>query len=156
MPPIHKLLLVFAYFVLPASVSAQKENPKKIIVVTNDKDTLQGTIAYPHKFKFYKKILIKNKNNDQKIIYSKNIKSFTIQEEDKIVYYKTLLIEADYSQKDIDRLSDSPAVEWVKDTVFAQLLFQGAKNFYVYTDNIVFKEHFLIETSEGVGVDLIN
>jgi hypothetical protein len=153
---IYRLLLIFIYFVFPTLVLAQRAHAKKIILITNTNDTLQGTIAYPHKFKFYKKILIKDKNNIQKVIDSKNVKSFTIQEEDKTVYYKTLFIEADYSETNISRLSDTPDVELVKDTVFAQLLFQGVKNLYVYMDNFVFKEHFLIETSEGVGVDLIN
>ncbi|MEO6903291.1 MAG: outer membrane beta-barrel protein [Bacteroidia bacterium] len=85
-----------------------------------------------------------------------DIKAFELKAEDQNIYFKKLLINADYSEVNLSTLSYKPLIELIKDSVFAKLLINGKKNLYFFVDPYVFKEHYLIETENGIATDLVN
>lgn len=149
------LVTCFLCFIFNTTTSAQRN--LEITVITKNNDSIKGLIPAKNRFKFYKSLTIKAKtDNALQVYYPKDIQSFTIKTDDQLLYFKTLIIEADYSADDLTNLSDSPKIELTKDIVFAQLLLKGKKSTYYYVDNVVFKDHYVIETEEGKAIDLVN
>lgn len=156
-PFIFKSILAISLlsFIFTTTTSAQRN--LEITVITKNNDSIHGLIPAKNRFKFYKSLAIKaKKDNTLHVYYPNDIQSFTIKTEDQLLYFKTLIIEAEYSADDLTNLSDSPKIELTKDTVFAQLLLKGKKSTYYYEDNVVFKDHYVIETEEGKTIDLVN
>jgi hypothetical protein len=124
---------------------------------TTTGDSIQGFISYKNKFKTFKRIVIKNKTTGLTKVYTPvSIGSFTIQLDDRKIFFKSLITQADYSSDITEKLSKSPKLELTTDTIFAQVLLLGARNLYHYIDDKAFKSHYLIETERGRAVDLIN
>lgn len=155
---IRFLLFPLITFVLLSSEAITAQNSyQEITAITANGDSITGLIPYKNKFKTFKRILITDKTTGiSKPFYPSDIKSFTIHLEDQTIYFKTFITQADYSYDEYDKLSNSPKISLVKDTVFAQLLLSGSKSLYFYTDDKAFKDHYLIPTSETEGVSLVN
>jgi hypothetical protein len=134
-----------------------QNNWKEITIITANGDSLTGEIAIRIKFKSYKSLAVRNTKTKIITVYKpREIRSFTIKGEEQDLYFKTLQLEADYSSTDLSMLEQSPIVTLVKDTVFAQLLEAGEQKLYCYKDDKAYKKHYVIETSDGKAIDLVN
>ncbi|MES1181233.1 MAG: hypothetical protein ABUL44_00405 [Flavobacterium sp.] len=148
-------LLTFVSILFFSTLHAQN-NWKKITITVNG-DSLNGEIAIRIKFKSFKSLAVRNKETGITTVYKpKEIRSFTIKVEEQDLYFKTLQLEADHSSTDLSMLEQTPIVTLVKDTVFAQLLEEGEKKLYSYKDDKAYKKHYVIETTDGQAIDLIN
>lgn len=154
-------------FLILISVSASingltaQNNRKEIMLLDKNGATTQGTIAFKNKLKSYKSISVKDKVTGITKMYGpQDLTSFSIVVDNQTLYFKPMITEGDYaaekSSDPLPNLDNSSRAELTKDTVFAQLLVQGKKNMYRYTDNKVYNEHYLIETDPGKGITLVN
>jgi hypothetical protein len=142
-----------------SELSAQKQNSdwKEITIIKKNNDTIHGSIFYKHRFKSYNSLSVKTKGETiSKFYHPRDVSSFIIKTDEETLFFKTLITDADYSTTDVAKLTTSPKTELVHDTVFGQLLLQGARSVYYYQDDKVFKDHFLIETTDGKATDLVN
>jgi hypothetical protein len=151
---------IFTYLVvgvLQFQVQAQSSIDKPITLLTRTNDTLHGYIAFKDKFKTYQGVLVKLNNETVSRLYRPaDVQSFTIQNGEETLMFETVITDADYSFDELFKLSASPKAELVHDTVFAQLLLQGPRNVYFFIDPVAYKEHYLIGTAQGQGIDLLN
>ena len=141
-------------FIFCNHLFSQKNN-WQITLITKSADSIQGTIYYKNKFKTYHGITVKT-NNVSHLYLPKDILSFTITENDQTLYFKSLVVDADYSPVELSKLSFSPKIELTKDTVFAQLLLRGNRSVYFYIDKFTSKNHYVLVEENGKATDLIH
>jgi hypothetical protein len=153
-----KTLIMFVILsFMTNSITLAQDDLKEVTLYTTTGDSIQGFISYKNKFKTFKRIAIKNKTSGLTKVYTPvSIGSFTIQLDDRKIFFKSLITQADYSSDILEKLSKSPKLKLTTDTIFAQVLLLGARNLYHYIDDKAFKSHYLIETESGYAVDLIN
>lgn len=130
---------------------------RKITLYTTTGDSITGEISIKTTFKSFYAISVRDKvTHVTKEYLPKDVKSFVIHTPEQMLYFKTFQVEADFSQTDLSQLGISPLITLEKDMVFAQLLVNGDKELYCYKDNRVYKEHYLLRTSDIEAIDLIN
>jgi hypothetical protein len=146
------LLCIFS----PPFLSAQNRW-KNIELITATGDSINGEVSIKTNFKHFNLLPVRDKSTGEIKNYKPaDVKRFVIKMDEQQLYFKTLFTAIDYSENELSRLEVGPLVQLVKDTVFAQLLVDGRQQLYYYKDNRVYKDHYLIQTTDSPAIELIN
>ena len=149
--------LILAFALTPGQFFAQSGNAQIVTIISEINDTIFAHTNFKGELKSFKALPVKKTKNDKShVFYPRDVKSFTITNNEETTFFKTLIAAIDYSSELTAELSRSPMDSLIQDTVFARLLFKGEKSFYLYEDDRVHRTHFLIETTDGNAVELVN
>ncbi len=146
-------LLCFAFH----NAATAQDKWKPGYVVTVNKDTVRGMIAYLHSHKSPHSIKFRKADEESWISFlPKDLILFMAREGAQEIYYYTITAELDFSEIELARINTSPVSEMVKREFFGQLLFRGKKSIYYYQDDSLGKKHYLVEYEVGKWCDLKN
>ncbi len=123
-------------------------------IVKKNNDTIHGQIELKTINKYFEKINF-NANGIITTYHPKQINSFSIKTEKQNLQFNSSVVKIELSDNSFSKLTNNPKPNLIIDTIFVQLLVQGAKNLYYYEDLIFGNKHFLIDENNGILTDLI-
>ena len=153
-----KLYLAMVFiFACISTLVAKKPEINEITVVTTTNDTVHGYIMYFNRFKSFKSLSVKVKDEATPRLYKPwDVSSFIVKANEGPLLFRTLIVDADYSPTEMIKLTISPEIKLTHDMVFAQILIKGPRSLYQYVDDSVYKTHYIIESENGQLTDLVN
>ncbi|MBX2965940.1 MAG: hypothetical protein KF845_07325 [Cyclobacteriaceae bacterium] len=138
MKPVKHFLLLGSVFISLVAYSQKNYLPGKIITLQND--TLSGHIDYRNWEKNPKVISFKKENSSEEITYKPlEISGFEVSHE----RYLGAIVDSEISPTYVGLLENGSTPNIIKDTVFIQVLTEGAKSLY-YNKNTVGNDNFYI------------
>ncbi len=145
-----KTTIACLFLFINAFAIAQK-NYIKGVIITNDNDTIHGTINYLNWDKNPDAVQFVKEGTTEEISYKPiQIKAFIVATD----YYESAIVAIDNSTKQLEHLSHSPDPVMVKDTVFLSAYVIGKVGLYYFKDKTD-RKHFFIKKN-NLMQELIN
>jgi hypothetical protein len=149
----HKLLL-FALLFQASLLTAQREY-LNATVTTNDGVKLAGKIAVENWLKTPNKIEFRIENGASKNYGIADLAGIEVTRTDGFkLYFIRKTVELEVSPANIKELDFKPDLVYQRETVWLELLYQGAWTLYGLTDSGN-KRHYLLETNNQQPVELV-